>query len=621
MNKKTHNRKVRDSRWVALGARLARMPKGMRVLAVLTLGLGFAYLVWRLIFTWQGASPTLFWALWIAEFIGWLSLALFVRDAWSREESLPVGPVSGSVAILIPTYDEELEILEPTLEGALAVKECDSIWLLDDGNRSWVRDLAAAKGVNYLARKTHEHAKAGNLNNAIRQLSDEFILVLDADHIPNQDIVTKLKPYFVDPKVAVVQSPHGFRNLDSAQHYDRKIHEQSLFFEILLPGRNSRDAVFWCGSGALLRLSALKSVGGVQTSTITEDLETSLALQRAGHKSVFHNEILLQGLAPANLSAYLLQRYRWARGTFEVLTSKKSPIFGRGHKFKTRLSYFSNFVYYLVPLQHIAFVLVLTTSLLTGQLPVRLSTIALLGLWLPQLLLSLVVGLGLSEGRQLPFSGSSNAWTTSAIYLEAILDRLLGRKATFKVTPKDGIEEAGVANLRLLWLPIVAGVLLVIAIAGRLIDNLIPQKFLAPMDLTGSTLAILFAAYELSVILPLLIKAYSTTQVRKNWRYEVNLAGEVEGTAVQIRDLNLTGLRFELKPNFVATWLTLERAPISIELSNGAIARGEIKIRTRYLDPATGTVFVGAAVDWADAESRSEVIREVYMGPIEPELT
>ena len=101
-------------------------------------------------------------------------------------------------------------------------------------------------------------------------------------------------------------------------HEEEGRNEQSLFFDVLLPGRNRLKSVFWCGSAALLRRSALMEIGGLATVTVTEDYETSLHLRLKGYLGIYHNEHLIQGLAPDNLTSYVIQRFRWAQGNLQL---------------------------------------------------------------------------------------------------------------------------------------------------------------------------------------------------------------------------------------------------------------------------------------------------------------
>ena len=85
----------------------------LRIVAVIALLWGALYLVWRIGWTWQGANPVLYAVLLVAEVVGWVSLALYAFLAWRRVPCDPV-PVTTvrSVDVLVPTYDEPVEVLQ-----------------------------------------------------------------------------------------------------------------------------------------------------------------------------------------------------------------------------------------------------------------------------------------------------------------------------------------------------------------------------------------------------------------------------------------------------------------------------------------------------------------------------
>jgi len=85
--------------------------------------------------------------------------------------------------------------------------------------------------------------------------------------------------YFDDPKMAVVQTPQDFYSPDSFEHdrnrswfwRDRRkvpFNEQRLFYCGIQPGKNRRGAAFWCGTNALVRMTALREVGGVADESV-----------------------------------------------------------------------------------------------------------------------------------------------------------------------------------------------------------------------------------------------------------------------------------------------------------------------------------------------------------------
>ena len=255
-------------------------------------------------------------ALFAGELYALLSLAGFTFTTWRLRPVDRISPMrQPAVDVYVPTYDEDEQVLRSTLIGCAALDYPNfQIWVLDDGRRPWVADLAADLGAQYLTREENVHAKAGNINAALPRTRGELILILDADHVPQPQMLQAVVGHFEDDGLAYVQTPHEFYNRDSVQHVEHDDHDQSMFFHVVQPGRDNHGAAFWCGSGAVIRRAALEEVGGLATDTITEDFHTSLRIHRRGWRSRFHDEALVYGIAPHNLEQFLLQRHRWAAG-------------------------------------------------------------------------------------------------------------------------------------------------------------------------------------------------------------------------------------------------------------------------------------------------------------------
>jgi len=136
-------------------------------------------------------------------------------EAWARAQPVTSLP---SVDVLIPTFNEDQDVLERTIVGATSLDYPNfTVWVLDDGRRPWVAELAAAKGARYLTRDDNRHAKAGNINAALRHMSGELFLVLDADFVPRTHMLWRTVGFFRDPRIACVQTPQYFFNRDPTQ--------------------------------------------------------------------------------------------------------------------------------------------------------------------------------------------------------------------------------------------------------------------------------------------------------------------------------------------------------------------------------------------------------------------
>ncbi|WP_171041394.1 glycosyltransferase family 2 protein [Sinomonas susongensis] len=295
------------------------------------------YLVWRIVFTLptDPLDEVAAWSMVVFESLPLPGMILNTVTWWNIDASAP--PPSGkgggrTVALLIPTYNEPAEVLAPTVAAACELEPAHETWVLDDGDRSWVSDLCRAYGARYVRRDVHDHAKAGNINHALGLMEREaaagavavdIIAVLDCDHVPLPTFLSSTLGWFGDPDIALVQGPQSFYN-SGAFDDDGVTGEQGLFFNVQMRARNAAGAgSFWCGSTSLLRVEALREVGGVATETITEDMHTTLKLIRRGWRTVYHHQTLALGLAPATPEQYLLQRRRWGMGAMQILTHEK----------------------------------------------------------------------------------------------------------------------------------------------------------------------------------------------------------------------------------------------------------------------------------------------------------
>ena len=279
------------------------------------------YVTWRIGFTLPptGWNLVVAWLLIAFEAFPLIGLVVRAVTLWDLDTKAPAPVTTVSpghrCAVFIPTYNEPVEVIAPTIAAACALEPAHQTWVLDDGDRPWVAELCEELGARYVRRPEHTHAKAGNMNHALELMAREIdegaeavdvIAVLDCDHVPLPRFLTATLGWFDDPGVALVQAPQTYYN-SGAFDDDGDTGEQGMFFHVLLPARNHDGAgPFWCGSTSLIRLTALQQVGGISTATIVEDMHTTLALIRSGWKTAYHHQVLAVGLAPETPEQYLL---------------------------------------------------------------------------------------------------------------------------------------------------------------------------------------------------------------------------------------------------------------------------------------------------------------------------
>ncbi len=302
-----------------------------------------------------------------AEIYAWIILFLgYFQTLWPIDR--PVEPLPDdqslwpTVDVFIPTYNEPLKVVAPTVLAARDIDYPESklnVYLLDDGNREEFRQFAKQARVHYLARSDNKDAKAGNLNRALAQTSGELVAIFDSDHVPVHAFLKSTVGWFLkDRKLGIMQTPHLFYTPDPIERnlntFRRIPNENNLFYGLIQPGNDTWNAAFFCGSCAVLRRKAIEDAGGISTESVTEDVHTSLRIQQKGWNSAYIREPLAAGMATERLSDHIGQRTRWARGMVQMLRID-NPLFARGLTLGQRLTYLNSSLHFLFSLPRIVF--------------------------------------------------------------------------------------------------------------------------------------------------------------------------------------------------------------------------------------------------------------------------
>src|SRR6202165_202745 len=424
---------------------IPKLPRGeeliTRVFAVIPWLYGLYWISWRWGSSLNHNALVFSIVLIVAETYGLINSFFLIATVWKlKYRDAPPTPRGLNVDVFITNFDEPLEVLRRTAIGARAIKYPHRTFMLDDGKRDEVKAMADALGIGYIRRDGNEHAKAGNLNNALKVTDGEFILQLDADHVPLPNILDRLLGYFGDARVAFVQSPQDFYNTDSFTHVvneeGRSLWEENrIFFSLLQPGKDTWNAAFFCGSCGVLRRTAFDEIGGFSTKTVTEDMETSIVLHGRGWKSVYHGETLAYGLAPSSAFAYHVQRLRWGQGSMQILR-KLNPLFYPGLTIPQRLAYLSSTATYLDGIQKLIFYLAPVVFFLTGWLPVNVTNAQLVTRLVPYVLLTIISFEMLSRGTGWILISERYNMAKFWTYIRACSGFFAKKPLKFNVTPK-----------------------------------------------------------------------------------------------------------------------------------------------------------------------------------------
>jgi cellulose synthase (UDP-forming) len=359
--------------------------------------------------------------------------------------------IEPAVAVFITAFNEDMATLEGTISiCTLMSYKNKKIYLLDDSSdpslRSNARMLAETYGVEYRHRKERKGYKAGAINEVLKEIDAEYLLVLDADQRPTHNFLNEIVPILeTDPKLAFVQTPQFYvnRNINRVAH--AAYSQQVIFYTNICEGKSVANAVFACGTNVVLRVSALRDVGGFDEETVTEDLATSFNLHRKGYGSYFYSQVFVEGEGPMNIPGYYKQQMRWAYGTISVLKKVVSALIAdpksmtRSQWAEYLLSctwYFVGWAYFFLMICPIVFLLFnIRPFLITDPVAYFLC-------YLPYLIFSFLQFFVTTYMRGYSakeiFLGSTMTFLTFPIFMKAAVYALVGKKIPFVVTPKVG---------------------------------------------------------------------------------------------------------------------------------------------------------------------------------------
>ncbi len=279
-----------------------------QTLAVLAAALGAHYLAWRWTASLNPEAMAFSIVVAAAETLAYLGAVLFFLSLWRTADPEPRPPPRTvneirrvplardrpiRVDVFITTFDEPAELVRLSVRDAARLGYPHplvvDVHVLDDGRRAAMRDMAREEGVGYLSRETNAGYKAGNLRNGLEHTAGDLVVVCDADTRPLPSLLEETLGYFRDPRVAWVQTPQWFYDIDPGTPLPTWLERRArlgragralgraveavvgpvavgadpvgsdprAFYDVVQRCRNWCNAAFCCGAGSIHRREAV----------------------------------------------------------------------------------------------------------------------------------------------------------------------------------------------------------------------------------------------------------------------------------------------------------------------------------------------------------------------------
>ncbi len=238
-------------------------------------------------------------------------------------EQLPV------ITVQLPLFNE-IYVVERLLKSVSELdypRELLQIQVLDDSTdetqevtASCVRRLQERGfDVELIHRTNRVGYKAGALEEGLATARGDFVCILDADFVPQPELLKSTVHFFTDPKVGMIQTRWGHIN----RGYSLLTRVQAMFLDghlLLEQVARSRSGRFFNfnGTAGLWRKSCILESGGWQHDTLTEDLDLSYRAQLEGWKFVFLTDVVTPAELPVDMNGFKSQQHRWTKGSIQT---------------------------------------------------------------------------------------------------------------------------------------------------------------------------------------------------------------------------------------------------------------------------------------------------------------
>ncbi|MFC4020044.1 bifunctional polysaccharide deacetylase/glycosyltransferase family 2 protein [Micromonospora sp. GCM10011542] len=241
------------------------------------------------------------------------------------------GEVDDPVTIIVPAYDERTTIAATVRSLATGTHPGIEVLVVDDESDDGTAKEVERLGLpNVRVARVPAGGKAAALNAGVALARHDLLVMVDADTVVDRDAIHRLVQPFADPRVGAiagnVKVGNRRRLLGRWQHIeyvigfslDRRLYD-TLHCMPTIPG----------ALGAFRRTAVL-AAGGLSRSTLAEDTDLTMGIQRAGWRVVYEESAVARTEAPSTLPELWRQRYRWSYGTMQALWRHRRALLERG---------------------------------------------------------------------------------------------------------------------------------------------------------------------------------------------------------------------------------------------------------------------------------------------------
>lgn len=267
----------------------------------------------------------------------WYDVVIAFQRKRQTEKGLP--SYRPLVSVIVPAWNEEVGLVKTVktiLESEYANVE---IIVVNDGStdgsdllmRTFINEYNAMHKkdpckIDIVYNYKENGGKGLALNDGVRLSKGEIIVSIDADCMLLPSTVGNFVRHFENEKVMAAVGNVKIGNqkslLETLQYLE------FLFSFYFKKADSLLNTIYIIGGAAgAFRRSVFEKIGFYSSDNITEDIELSVRIQKAGMKIVYAADALVYTEAATTFKGLGAQRLRWKRGRFQTFMEHKSLFF------------------------------------------------------------------------------------------------------------------------------------------------------------------------------------------------------------------------------------------------------------------------------------------------------
>ena len=238
---------------------------------------------------------------------------------------------------IVPAYNEEKSIRE-TIHSLINLNYPQNkmeIIVVNDGSKDRTKEIAEEvikeyPRANITLINQENHGKGRAMNEGLKAAKGEFFACLDADSFISSNALEVMLLFFEEEDVAAVCPLMKVRKpgsiLQKVQWHEYTI---NMFYRFLNAKINTIHVT--PGPFSVYRTEVIKKLGGFDETTITEDLELAIRLQKHHYRICQTFDTTVETVAPNSWGQLFRQRVRWYKGSCDNTIRYKELMFNKNY--------------------------------------------------------------------------------------------------------------------------------------------------------------------------------------------------------------------------------------------------------------------------------------------------